>query len=184
MRNTTAFLCIAGFLLAGSHLHAEPPVSTSEKTISFDGETYALRFKNRNRIEVLNEYIRDSETLKTWTKLIAVRHYPQLTHHTKSVALLAKMLKLQNPDARYAIWTNENETETCIDFLTWQGDEFAEFNVFIYGDSPDGKGLIARQFTMRAYGEEMVPFMRSLKEHRPKIISNAWKFNFPAIVER
>ena len=182
MRKALALLLVLSLLVVPA-VNADPPKPSSKDSITFDGQTYVLKSKASRKSVTRNEYILESEPLKTWTKMISVRHIPNLKDNTQVIADLAKILKAHNHDAAYAKFLNKDKTAEGIDFITWQGDKFAEFNIMIYRDSPDGKGLVAQQFAMRAYGKDMIPFLRRLPELRREFFPKVTEYKFPTIIE-
>src|SRR5688572_18761798 len=56
-----------------------PIVAAGAGSIRFDGETYEKQFTSSKSDIRLAEYVRRNETVKNWTKLVAVRNFPKLT---------------------------------------------------------------------------------------------------------
>jgi len=154
--------------------------------VKFHGETYGLAWVAENTgpagAEVINEYLRTTDTLETWTKLIAVRSYANRTDYKRMVAALAQALEQQNPLARYAIMHSPDGKRTCIDFLTWDlNAKVTEFNVFIFRLDCSGTAVISQQFAMRDYGDDRLDFMKRLKDLRPKLLEEVENLEFPEI---
>lgn len=120
----------------------------------FDGEDYAQQFvgapSNGDR---LVEFVRPTESLNNWTRLVGLRYQqmPFLNNDPVAAALqLEKVVMKANPQARTSVMSNEAKTDATIDFLTWtDGQDIMEFNVFRYVKSPDGRGLVSLQVAQR-----------------------------------
>jgi hypothetical protein len=149
-----------------------PPDRAAEapSTIEFAGETYRVAWGGPNPAGFVREFIRPPETTSNWTKLIGIHHFPDSDNPHQAVGALARTLRAQNPDAPFAISISDDDERVAIDFITWQGDDFAEFNIFIYQRNPHGPGLIAHQFAARGYGSDMRPFVAGLRHERPRLL--------------
>jgi hypothetical protein len=139
-------------------------------TIEFGGETYRIASSGPTPTGFLREFIRPPETTSNWTRLVAVHHFPDLDDPLQAAGGLARALRAQNPGAPFSIVRSDHDERVAIDFLTWQGDELAEFNIFIYQHNPHGPGLISHQFAARGYGSDMRPFIERLREERPRLL--------------
>ncbi|MDX1947737.1 MAG: hypothetical protein SFU86_20235 [Pirellulaceae bacterium] len=137
-------LTLAG--LCGLALLASP----REPAIEFAGETYRPAYRAENADLKLVEFVRDGETIETWTKLFAVRHFPKLADPATAVANVRRALAEQNPLAKSQLLVKEDGSEAMIDFLTWgEGAPGMEFNVFLYLRQPGLPGLVCYQFAAR-----------------------------------
>lgn len=150
-------------------------------SIQFDGETFELSLVQAGPTETINEY-RIASDAESWRKMVAVRWYPNLNDHEAAVAQLIKVLKAQNPDARYAAWKLNDGSGTGMDFVTWENDSYVEFDIFIYRSNPSGRGLIADQIALRSYGSDQRAFLDKLPETRGRLLELAVKYSFPTIV--
>ncbi len=164
-----------------------PPVSASddgaEASVSFQETPFVLKFKNASDSEVVNEYFLAAESPDRWTKMVSVRHFPNINDPETAVGDLVNVIKQENPDAPLEIWNNAETGEVGIDFIVWQGDEIAEFNVFVYKASPTGAGLVAGQYAERAYGDQIEPFLLELKERRMPLVNETLAYSFPEVIE-
>ena len=122
----------------------------SASNITFDDEAYTNKFTNKSPTINLAEYVREDETFKNWTKLIAVRNYTNLTNPKAAAVNLARIVKKQNPKANYQILQSKESSEVQIDFLTWPSTlEYLEFNIHRYMKVEGYDGLISYQFAYR-----------------------------------
>lgn len=154
-------------------------------TIEFQGQSLRLAYvaesPDPNDGRAINEYVPAGESLENWTQLIGIYHYPH-QHDIKSVAgQMVKALKASNPLARFQIHESEDGKRVMLDFITWDTKKgITEFNIFIYQKHPQGTGLVAQQYALRAYGQaEGLKFMEGLRETRTKSLEAVSNFTFP-----
>lgn len=173
-------------LMVGALLLATAPVGAAEAVFSaeFDGETYPSQFASEAPGMKLVEFVRESETIDNWTKLLAVRRLPRLEDPTAAAAELVKRLNESNPLARHRLLTKEGGQEALIDFLTWPEDgSYMEFNVFRYVKAAGASGLISYQFAYR-FSDTSPEAMESFKEQRHHWIELMTQATFPLSGER
>lgn len=154
-------------------------------TIEFQGQSLRLAYvaesPDPNDGRAINEYVPVGESLENWTQLIGIYHYPH-QHDSKSIAgQMVKALKASNPLARFQIHESEDGKRVLLDFITWDTEKgITEFNIFIYQKHPQGTGLIAQQYALRAYGQaEGLKFMEELRDTRTKSLEAVSNFTFP-----
>lgn len=138
---------------------------------------------NLKQIFPLPEYFLENESPEQWTKLVSVRHFPNMSDPEVAVDDLAELIKQQNIDTPFEIWNNTETGEVSIDFLALQDKDFVEFNVFVYKASPTSKGLVASQYAKQAYREDIEPFMLELKERRIPLANETLAYSFPKVIE-
>jgi len=135
-------------LLSASLLFSNVVFSAS--IITFDNEAYTKKFTNKSASVNLAEYVRENETFKDWTKLVAVRNYTNLNKPKEAVVNFAKIIKQHNPKANYQILESKDGNEAQIDFLTWPKSlKYMEFNIHKYMKVEGYTGLISYQFAYR-----------------------------------
>jgi hypothetical protein len=182
-----AVLLVAwGCAAAGAPSPRSPASRSSPKTVRalvFRGERFTLRAKSAENGLVLNEYLPVGQQLTTWTRLLAVQQLPGLTDKSAALHGLVTLLQQQHPDAPIKIWRNDATGDLGIDFVTRNGEQFAEFSVFVYVDSPDGEGLVARQYAERAYGDAIAAYLKDLEERRRKLVADVLAYEFPPVVQ-
>jgi hypothetical protein len=133
-----------------------PALSAAQGGITFDGERYEQRFENRKDAVQVVEYLRSRETLKDWTKLIAIRHFPHLDDPKVAAGNLARVVQQHNPQARSQVIAKDDGSEAVVDFLTWTpGDDRLELNVHRYRRIAGTPGLVAYQFAWRFRSAEL-----------------------------
>ncbi len=158
------FCGIAGFTLADDD--AEPATeqasTVAEKTVTVDGRELKLAYEGESGGDTIHEFIPSDETLETWTRLAAIREYPDLNNPLDFAEAVVKQLKERKPPANFEMLQNPKNGDVVLNFLVWPDDgSFAEFNVFQYHKQADG-GLVSYQYAARAYGDEVETFIKSL----------------------
>lgn len=191
MRTLHLVVLVAAGMVVGTVSADDRLVGTAKTsapvTVDFQGETFQLAYvaesPNPSDGRAINEYLTNGETLDNWTKLIAVFGYPNLNDGREHARNMVRALKVSNPQARYQIHESEDGQRVMLDFITWDAEKsITEFNIFIYQKSPDGRGLIANQFALRAYGQEQgLRFMEGLRETRRQSLESVSDFEFPKL---
>lgn len=167
----------------------EKLTSTGKKnpanTIEFQGQSLRLAYvaesPDPDDGRAINEYVPVGESLENWTQLIGIYHYPH-QHDSKSIAgQMVKALKASNPLARSQIRESQDGKRVMLDFITWDTEKgITEFNIFIYQKHPQGTGLVAQQYALRAHGQaEGLKFMEELRDTRTKSLEAVSDFAFP-----
>ena len=154
-------------------------------TIEFQGQSLRLAYVAESPDpkdgRAINEYVPVGESLENWTQLIGIYHYPH-QYDSKSIAgQMVKALNASNPLARFQIRESQDGKRVMLDFITWETEKgITEFNVFIFQKHPEGSGLIAQQYALRAYGQaEGLKFMEDLRDTRNKSLEAVSDFAFP-----
>lgn len=139
--------------------------------IIFDGETFTKAFHDQAASGPFTEYVRSGEEIKTWTKLVSIYHFPDLTDPQTAAAHLAETVTANNPEARSASMFNETTGEAMVDFALWtEAIQTAEFNIWKFRKAEAG-GLIALQFAQRASGDQLDSFFKKLPAERPRLLN-------------
>jgi hypothetical protein len=143
--------------------------------IDFDGEQYLPGFSSNQPGLRLVEYVRAGETVENWTKLFAVRNFPEQRDPREAVKAFERVVKQHNPLAGVQVLVKEDGSEAMIDFLTWEtGADQMEFNVHRYQKKPGYPGLISYQFAyrFRVTPELTAEKVRRLKDHWSEQLRN------------
>lgn len=172
-----AFFAAAGLLTLALLAHAE-----EVEFVDFGGERFVLAFEDQQRTpegergEAVAEFSRPGESADHWSKRFAFHAYPQTIDDPAAAAeALGQQIVAQNKDARYAVAVDEAKGEAIIDYLTWPPDsELMEFNVVRYAPAPDGRGLIALQYSEQVSPEAIgVAGMRQLRQRTVEEMARA-----------
>jgi hypothetical protein len=155
-----------------------PTLVLSAPDIQFDGEVFVQQFTNNTSDVKLAEYVRPNETLKNWTKLIAVRNFIKLNDTKSATVDLAKIVQQHNPQAKFQIFTKDDGSEAQIDFLTWPREgKYMEFNVHRYMKVRDYPGLISYQFAYR-FSDTSPNAKEAFMKNRQRWINEMFKAKF------
>lgn len=157
---------------------AFPIVVFGADAVQFDRETYSKKFTSSAPDIRLAEYVRSKETLKNWTRLVAVRNFMKLNDPKSAAIELAKAVKRQNPRAQFQILTKDDGSEAQIDFLILAGDsDYLEFNIHRYLKVAGNPGLISYQFAHRVT-DKSPQAMETFKTNRQRWINELSKASF------
>ena len=89
------FCGIAGFTLADDD--AEPATeqasTVAEKTVTSTAMSLKLAYEGESGGDSIHEFIPSDETLETWTRLAAIREYPDLNNPLDFAEAIVKELK-------------------------------------------------------------------------------------------
>lgn len=154
-------------------------------SVTFDGERYVQRFDNRTLSGRVVEYTREGESLKEWTRLVAVRHFPQLSDPKAAAAQLAQVVRQHNPQARADVIARPDGSEAIVDFLTWApGDDRLEFNVHRYRREAGTPGLVAWQFAWRFRSAEFADPTATVRANRKRFVDAMANAPWPSAFAR
>jgi hypothetical protein len=151
-------------------------LTAAPNVVEFDGEQYLPGFTSNQPNLKLIEYVRADETVENWTKLFAVRNFPQKDDPAKAVKAFQQVIKQHNPMAGVQVLVKEDGSEAMIDFLTWEtGAEQVELNIHRYLKKPGHPGLISFQFAyrFRVTPETTAEKIRGLKERWAELMRQA-----------
>jgi hypothetical protein len=154
-------------------------------SVTFDGERYVQRFEQRQGDVRVVEYTRESETLKDWTRLVAVRHFPKVQDPKSAAAHLARVVREHNPQARAEVIAKDDGSEAIVDFLTWApGDDRLEFNVHRYRRVAGAPGVVAWQFAWRFRSAEFADPPAAVRAHRKRFVDAMLRADWPPAFSR
>ena len=154
-------------------------------SVSFEGERYVRRFEQRQGAVRVVEYTRERETLKDWTRLVAVRHFPDVADPKSAATTLARVVREHNPQARADVIAKDDGSEAIVDFLTWApGDDRLEFNVHRYRRVAGTPGVIAWQFAWRFRSAEFADPTATVRAHRKRFVDAMLRADWPPAFDR
>jgi hypothetical protein len=161
--------------------------------LSFNGTNYNISWSaHPTAAYYKQEYLEKGEDANRFNKMVMMEAVLSSTLQPKD-AVAAKMAELdqrKKTDAlvNYQTITNAAKTEYIFDFLLSDGPASApnivEWNAYrykIFTDKSGHKGIMLFAISMRAYGDKVKPFLNSLKEVRPKVITSLTNYNLPQI---
>ena len=164
--------------LVGGAVLAVP--ASAQPSVTFDGERYVQRFDNRRGAIPVVEYVRSSESLQTWTKLVAIRHFANQTDPRAAASTLARLVREQNPNARADVIAKQDGSEAIVDFITFaKGDDRLEFNVHRYRKVEGLPGLVGYQFAWRFRMAELGDATKTVSANRKRWIDEMTRAELP-----
>ena len=155
------------------------PVTHAQPSVTFDSERYVLRGDARRAPIPLVEYVRAGESLQSWTRLVAIRHFAKLDDPRAAAGNLARIVREHNPNARADVIAKDDGSEAIVDFLTWApGDDRLEFNVHRYRRVDGLPGLVAYQFAWRFRMAELADPTKTVSANRKRWIDAMTRVDF------
>jgi hypothetical protein len=151
----------------------------AQPSVTFDGERYVQRMDNRRGAIPVVEYVRPNESLQTWTKLVAIRHFATQTDARAAASTLARVVREHNPNARADVIARNDGSEAIVDFITFaKGDDRLEFNVHRYRKVEGLPGLVGYQFAWRFRTSELRDATKTVSANRKRWIDEMTRADF------
>ena len=97
--------------------------------------------------------------------------------------------KKTDPTCNYMVTNNPDKTEYMVDFVPGESKndkmEVEEFNIYRYkqvdlGDNK--KGILVYAYSKRAYGDDITPFFKNLKNDRTNLLTTMIGSEMPAVI--
>lgn len=164
-------------------------IANAENKIRFNESNYILKYSEKNLQNggYFNEYIRNSETLDNFTRMLTVSNYPKINDPIDFARKMGESIKKQNPLADYEILTNKKTTEVLMHFFIWEESKKGsalEFNVFKFKKETQEKGLLSIQYVFRNVGLDIKEYEKELTKNRENWIKNISKLRFPLLIKK
>ena len=176
-RRPARFVAIAALVWQAA---ATPIALAQPASVTFDGERYVQRFENRRGAVPVVEYVRANESLQTWTKLVAIRHFANQTDPRVAASNLARLVREHNPNARADVIAKNDGSEAIVDFITFaKGDDRLEFNVHRYRKVEGLPGLVGYQFAWRFRTAELGDATKTVSANRKRWIDEMSRAELP-----
>lgn len=159
--------------------------------LNFDNQNYNLAWSaNPTSSYYKQEYLRDSEKVESYQQMILLEDF----NTDFSVEFMVKMKaeeleerKTYDKICNYQIIENPTNGEFMLDFvLSLQTDEKAivEWNIYRYVKRQDTSGkahIVLYAFSKRAYNDDIVPFIKDLKDSRYNFINKVGTLEIPIL---
>lgn len=144
-------LCLLGCVVFSALAHAEDP--TDEKCKAFSVTGYRLAFVHVGKQgEVVNEYVPRGENLENWTKMIAVREWPNAKELKEVVGpYVRKLQPLYVRDAQvFRPEGGEVGEDLVFEFYLAPPDKsYLEYNLIRFVLEEGAEGVKSYQFAVR-----------------------------------
>ena len=166
------------------------------KTLNFQGVDYQLGWSAHNSSQCIQEYFPKGQVPESYTDMFTISVFTNIVDGvTPTMAVAAKEAELEARKEKtkdvwnWAVMTNDETNEACIDFICCSGknDELdvVEFDVHRYRMiQVDGKPALQLLFySHRAYGDNITEMMNNLKDIRGKALLDIVDFNIDCNVK-
>lgn len=166
------------------------------KTLNFQGVDYQLGWSAHNSGQCIQEYFPKGQVPESYTDMFTISVFTNIAPGvTPEMAVAAKEAELEARKEKtkdvwnWAVMTNDETNEACIDFICCSGKDdkldIVEFDVHRYRMiQVDGKPALQLLFySHRAYGDDITGMMNNLKDIRGKALLDIVDFNIDCNVK-
>ena len=164
--------------------------------LKFNGIEYHLGFSQNSSTVYLQEYFPKGQTPEKYIDMFTISIFTNIVSGvTPKMAVAAKEAELEARKEKtkdvwnWAVMTNDETNEACIDFICCSGKDdkldIVEFDVHRYRMiQVDGKPALQLLFySHRAYDEDITEMMNNLKDIRGKALLDIVDFNIDCNVK-
>ena len=160
--------------------------------VKYNKENYNLVFsaKSSEHAGYYNQYLKNGETDKNWTEMIALHHFPNV-YSPIDLAHTFREYLAQNK-CPSALYINDDDNTCILDFLLIDdgtGNKkhmiILEFNVFKYVKAKNC-GTVAFQYAKRyqiTNANQVDGVKKQFEKYRPKALKTIQKFELPDVIE-
>ena len=123
-----------------------------ERSIVIGKDTFILAYSEENKNGRLQEFVRPSENLESWTELIGVRIFQSLDSPKQYIENMAAEYRKRFPLNQFAVFENKETKAWMIDYIIFPPEMdkgIIEWNYFVAVKSPSGTGITVNQFAAR-----------------------------------
>ncbi len=166
------------------------------KSLNFQGVDYQLGWSAHNSGQCIQEYFPKGQVPESYTDMFTISVFTNIAPGvTPEMAVIAKEAELEARKEKtkdvwnWAVMTNDETNEACIDFICCSGKDdkldIVEFDVHRYRMiQVDGKPALQLLFySHRAYGDDITGMMNNLKDIRGKALLDIVDFNIDCNVK-
>lgn len=166
------------------------------KSLNFQGVEYQLGWSAHNSGQCIQEYFPKGQTPEKYIDMFTISIFTNIVSGvTPKMAVAAKEAELEARKEKtkdvwnWAVMTNDETNEACIDFICCSGKndelDIVEFDVHRYRMiQVDGKPALQLLFySHRAYDEDITGMMNNLKDIRGKALLDIVDFNIDCNVK-
>jgi len=172
------FLYLTGF----SH-----SIAAENSSVTINGEKFSKTFVgNSPNGDKLIEFVKENESFKNWTKLIAFRYQqlPKIKNEPKQAGIaMYKISQASYPGTKLGMMLNKTETDAIVHFLAWpkNGEKYIEFNIFRYVKSRDNNAVVSLQVAFRMPLTKEASKVKELKATQMSLLSDASKYDMNTV---
>lgn len=159
--------------------------------LSFDGKSFNLKWTSKNGNYYIQEYLSENDSLSNFKEMISLFVLNESVSVEDAIQIKIQELeefKKTDPVCNYAVTYDPKNRGTLIDFLRGEsiGDvmTLVEFNLYRYKQIKIGKNkkaILVYAFSKRARGNDITPFLKSLREDRLTYIEKIFDVDLPEI---
>ena len=149
--------------------------------LTFNKTTFNLSWTDKpNDIYYIQEYLPTGEKSESFNQMLTLHLFDTEIKVKDAVKQKTKELdnrKKTDPNCHYQVTASPDGKEFIVDFLLGEskGDMMTiiEFNIYHYKQVDLGakkKGILVYAYTKRAYGDDITPFLKNLRNDRTDLL--------------
>lgn len=149
--------------------------------LTFNKTTFNLSWTDKpNGIYYIQEYLPTGEKSESFNQMLTLHLFDTEIKVKDAVKQKTKELdnrKKTDPNCNYQVTESPDGKEFIVDFLLGEskGDMMTiiEFNIYHYKQVDLGdkkKGILVYAYTKRAYGDDITPFLKNLRDDRTDLL--------------
>ena len=133
-------------------------ITGDAKDLTVGGEVFESAASPSSTQSAVEEYVLRGQSLKNWTRLISVRHFPNISSPKDYITNMAAEYRKLYPQMKFAVDQSDGRWFfDCIMYPRDNGPKFVEWNFFAVRVAPEG-GIVVQQYAARA------PYQSSVEE--------------------
>src|SRR5258706_5661876 len=160
--------------------------------LEFNGTTFKLSWTDKpNDKYYIQEYLPDGEKTDAFNQMLTIHLFDTDMKIEKAVQQKIKELtnrKKKDPICNYQVNESPDGKEFMVDFLLSESKDdkvsIVEFNIYKYKRVSLGenkKGIVVYAYSKRKYHDEIMPFLKGLKDERTTHLNQMISAEIPAI---
>ena len=150
--------------------------------LTFNKKTFNLSWTDKpNDTYYIQEYLPTGEKSESFNQMLTLHLFDKDIKVKDAVKQKTKELEIRkktDPTCNYQVTESPDGKEFMVDFLLGEskGDKMTiiEFNIYHYKQvdlSDKRKGILVYAYTKRAYGDDITPFLKNLRNDRTDLLN-------------
>jgi len=145
--------------------------SGAKPYVQFDSQKFVEAWTNDTEAEKVREFLREGDTLKSWSKMITKRTFPNLKKPKDYVSRLVGLIR-KNPMNMCEVY--KKKKAYMVDFLVHAPDfSYSEWNLMKVEKT--SYGVVVWQYAYRLSGDDWAEHLRSERARIGDILGNKFE---------
>jgi len=163
--------------------------------LMFNKVQYKLAYSAKQRENYyLQQYLPEGDTLSHFRQMLGLHVFTVSGTAEEAMKQKGRELKeRQKTDVvcHYQVTQSPHGKEFVLDFITSESEDgdkpkWVEFSIYHYAPAvlfDKRKEVVIYTYSKRVYGEEVLPFMRSFADERPKYLDEMVRIGLPVVIK-